>query len=249
MPETLTPSPAELSQEEQNEALLGQSELGVILTDAYRTAVNLDPRLADIKISPISDPQDHRYGYATPKWAVSNESGQHEIHVRLDDLDGTLAYYAKAMQDLPAGVDMIASRLGVEPQKVTPQLLYVQSILHEMGHLTEYMDNEGDPAALQHRVKAERAALPIGNVTAGALITPGTKAYEFVEASWDEIQAGLGVASRDDLVARQAREYRTMTSETIADGFATNVFVSNPQMYDQLMQPTVDAYRNFPMAA
>ena len=238
------------NQEEQYDAnyeKLRNSELGVIMAEAYQAATELDPRLEDIGVVSITDPDEKRIAFARPKWAA--ESGKHEIHVRLEDLDEALAIYEEAMNKAPDGKRVIAERLGVDPKDVTPQLLFVHSTLHEMGHLTEYMDFEDNPGDLKTRQRAEKMALPIGGATASQLIDPDSKVRKAVDAQWPQVQSSLQVGSMDELITMQAVAYRGMTSETIAGNFATDVFAMEPVMMDQLMRPTVEPYRNYPVAA
>ncbi len=237
----------EYSQDEQNETLLAQSELGVILQDAYREATNLDPRLRDMKIVPIEDPNEKSYGHATPKDV--SESGKHEIHIRLSDLDGALGHYTDAIRDYPISVDIISQRMHVDPSQVTPQLLYVQSILHEMGHVAEHMDYEDNMDALRLRNKQERTALPLGYHSLTKLMDPGSELRQQVDRHWDELSAKHGVDDIEGLARVQGEAYRNLTSENRADMFAADVFDINPQMVQQLSQPTVESYRDFPLVA
>lgn len=247
--ETINKVPVGIEQEDNdpNYEILRNSEVGVILAEAYVCAVNLDPRLEGIGIVPITDEDEKRHGYATPKWA--SESGNHEIHVRLDNLDETLDYYAKAMDASPDTMRIIAENMGIDVSMLTPQMMYVQSILHEMGHITEFMDYEDNPEELRNRTRQEKLALPLGNVTVGKLINEDSPVRQNVLENWDEVQTRTGAQSMDELITMTAVAYRGMTSETIADNFASDVFAVNPHMYDQLAQPTVDPYRNYPVAA
>lgn len=237
----------ELTQDQQNMDLLRSSELGVLLMDAYITATNLEPRLADVVLKPADDEGRGRFGKAIPSWA--SESGKHEFQIPLGDLDETLAMYADAMHKVPQGIAIIAERLHIDPSEVTPQLMYVQAKLHEMGHLTEYMDFEANPNDLKHRNKCEKMALPLANVSAGMLVDLESPVRQSVDANWESVSSKLGVGSIDELVSLQAREYRGMTSEAHADSFASDVFDANPQLISQLTNPNLDAYRNYPLAA
>lgn len=235
-------------QDEQNETLLDQSELGVILADAYRTATDLEPRLMNMKIVPIEDANEKAHGYAVAKDV--SESGEYEVHIRLNDLDEVLDYYSAAIGDFPASTEIINKRLRhVEPNKVTPQLLYVQSVLHEMGHVVEYMDHEDNMGGLRQRNKQERAALPLGYTSLTKLVDPTSELRQRVDQHWDELSSKHGVESVEELVGVQGEAYRNLTSETVADNFATDVFATNPQLYDQLTQQAVDKYRKLPQVS
>jgi hypothetical protein len=237
----------EFSQDEQNEALLRRSELGVVLAEAYREAANLDPRLGKVKVVPIDDPQEKSHAFAVA--SDVSASGQHEVHVRLDNLDEVLDKYAQAMRDFPVSIDVISKRMNVDPSSVTPQFLYVQSVLHEMGHVTEHMDYEDNMDDLRLRNKQERATLPLGYHSLTKLMDPSSELRQRVDRHWNELSTKHGVDDIEGLARVQGEAYRNLTSEHHADTFAADVFDTDPQLVQQLSQPSVGAYRNFPIAA
>jgi hypothetical protein len=228
-------------QQIQNEALLGQSEMGTLLLEGYHTALQLDPRLAEMKIVPIEG-ETHRVAFASPKWAKKNESGKHEVHIRLDNLDKTFEHIGSLMESIPSAYTIMSERSGLRPEQATPRVMYVHALFHEMGHVSrQYFDNESDPAAYQRKLKKDKVALPIGNATTSAIVTLGTPTRDFVDANWDQVQEQLGVETLDDLVHLQAVAYRNMPSEAEADSFAGDVFRANPALMDELLSPGVTA--------
>ena len=244
MTERLETTPAqEFSQEEHNQELLRNSELGVFMERAYVEAVKQDPRLADIEIQQM-DPSDTGIARAVPSWA--SETGKYQIMVRLDNLDQSLQRHQETLDKIPGARELLASKMGIEPDDVTPAALHVFSTLHEMGHLTEFMDYEGRPDELRLRNRREKAALPIGNATVSAIMTEGTPARELVESRWSEVQEKYDVNSIDELLELQHAAYRDMTSEKVADNFAADVFGVNPELVGALTSPNVvDEYRDY----
>lgn len=244
--ETRISAESAYDQQTLNEQLLSTSEIGPFMVDAYRSAVELDPRMSEIAIVPIEDPEDPRMGVARAKDANTNVTGKHEIHIRLNDLDGILAMYEARSKDHPEAIAMIAERIGVSPEEVTPQLLHVQTMLHEMGHLTEHMDDEeaGDPRRGMERRKKEMASLPLGAIAVGKLSNPNSAESQYFEANWQRHAQEQGDISRDDLIALQAMGYRNLTSERIADNFAADVFTINPELKTQMQFGNLDEYRS-----
>src|SRR4051812_36966168 len=84
--------------QDKNQELLRSSELGVLLDRAYIAALNYDPRLEEVAIVPMTDPEVPSHAFARPRWSKDNQTGHHEIHIRLDDLDGTLDFFEKTTQ-------------------------------------------------------------------------------------------------------------------------------------------------------
>lgn len=250
-------------QYEANEAVLGQSELGIILKDAYNAAVNQDPRLENIAVRSNADPQDPRPAYIVPSWGKNNQTGRHEIYLRLDDLDETLATFEKSMQHTPKSTAVVAESLGIPTEEVTPQLLFVYSALHEMGHALECMDYEAagkTPAEHLHDQRVERAKLPIGNLLASQLFSVDSPNRQYVEQHWDTARAMASqnysaftgqdesITSIEELTDATAHVHRKTKFEAAADQFAATVLQAEPLMVMQLTGD-ITRFRNYPQHA
>lgn len=257
------PTGHEYDQFEANEALLRNSELGIILTDAYIAAVNHDARLNDIAIVPIEAEGEHKHAFARPTWNTQNQSGRHEIHVRLDDLDGTLAMYEDTMRQTPENTAIIARSLGIPPSEVTPQLLFVQSILHEMGHTLEYMDYEAGgktPEDHKHDQRVERSKLPIGGLLVSQLLSENHPNKVSVEENWDAASQtaserygdyrneDIHIHTMQELIDATSDVYRHSRFESAADTFAADVLQWQPVMMTQLTGD-ITRFRNYPQNA
>lgn len=250
-----------LPQEEVNRELLRNSELGVILERAYIDAMNVDPRLSEIAVVPITDNEEQHHAFATPAWSEKNQTGKHEIHLRLDDLDGTLAFFGEAMK-IEKNTEKIAQTMGIRPGEVTPQLLYVQSMLHEMGHTLEFFDYQEQgktPDEHRHDHKAERNRLPIGGVLVSRLLKESSPTRQAVVDQWDaasksassrysnHVGEEVHISTMDELIYATADVYRDTKFEHAADNFAADVLQRQPVMMQQLTG-NIDAYRNYPIA-
>lgn len=231
----------------QNFELLEKAEMGVILRDAYKTALNLEPRLEKVEIVPFED-ESNRVAFARPSW--NPESGGHnQVHVRLTDLDGALQRTAKVLEDIPGARKLFGDLIGVDPKEVTPQLIHVFSIVHELGHTIEYMDNKADPTKLIERNKKEKEGLPIGRATVSQLLDTSSFARKYVEDNWHKVIQVVDVSSIEELVEKQHGAYRQTTSERKADEFGLDVFATNPQLVDQMVYGDLESYRHFQPAA
>lgn len=230
-----------------NFELLENAEMGAILRDAYKTAINLDPRLAQVEIVPFED-ASNRVAFARPSWKP--ESGGHnQVHVRLTDLDGALQRTAKILADIPGARRLFGDLIGVDSQEVNPQLIHVFSIMHEMGHALEYMDNEADPTKLAERITKEKNSLPIGGATVSKLLDKSSFERKYVEANWHRVTQVVDVHSMEELIEKQHGAYRKTTSERKADEFGLDVFAANPQLVDQMVHGDLESYRHFQRAA
>jgi hypothetical protein len=246
MSEYLPANTAEFDQEERNMALLRNSELGVVLEDAYIDAMNVDPRISEIAVVPITDPAEKRPAFARPAW----ETGRHEIHIRLDNLDDTLGIYKDVMQKSPGTVQEIAKTLDIQPTEVTPQLLFAQSILHEMGHTLEFFDYQEQGKTSEDHArdsKIEAAKRPLGGLVASRLLDPNSKQYQAIVNNWDAVSRKEGVNSPEELFDKTAVAHRHTKFEHDADRFAATVLQMQPGMMTQLTG-NIDRYRNYPQS-
>ncbi|HEX5447654.1 MAG TPA: hypothetical protein VFW90_00405 [Candidatus Saccharimonadales bacterium] len=233
-------------QEVKNLELLRNSELGQVLSRVYIEAMNLDPRLAEVEIIRLDD-ESPSLAQARPSWAT--ETGRHQVHLQLNNLEKALAKTKQSLDTVPGAREIFASKLGIEPEMMTPQMLYVFGVAHELGHITEYMDYEADPEALKERRKKERAALPIGNTTVSALMKVDSNARKYVEENWDDISKAFHITSFEELLNLQHSAYRSMSGERHADNFAESVFVGQPAIIDQMAAPSLEPYRHLPLVA
>jgi SAM-dependent methyltransferase len=235
----------ETAQQTKNREILRDSEMGETLEKAYLGAVELDGRLADIAVVLIKG-GEHRHAFARPMWSKENETGKHEIHISLEDLNGTLATFEEAMK-IKSNTEKIAKTLGVEPDEVTPELFYVQSMVHEMGHTLEYMDYQEagkTPEEHKHDQKEARNMLPIE----GQPVSNLKKNEEAVVDQWGAIaphaskrysahkHADLEITTFDELIDATADVYRDTPFEHAADKFAANVLAQQPELVAQLLK-------------
>lgn len=250
-------------QMEANEVILRQSELGSILADAYAAATNVDPRLADIAVVPIIDPATTSFAFARPAWGKSESTGKHEVHIRLDDLDATLALFKKSMTLAPKNNAIVAEILGIRPDEVTPQLTFVFSTLHEMGHTLEFMNYEDmgkTPEDYLRDYRVEKEKLPIGNLLASHLISDTHPNKQHVIENWESVRLTasrnysnyvgkpVDISSMGELVDATSHMYRESKFEAHADQFAAIVFQTQPTMLTNLMGD-ITRYRTYPQYA
>lgn len=250
-------------QSEANEAILAQSELGIILKDAYIAAANVDPRLNDIAIVPVTDPEDKRPASIKPSWDPNNQTGRHEIYIRLGNLDETLATFKQSMEHTPKNTAIVAESLGLRAEEVTPQLLFVYSTLHEMGHALECMDYEAagkTPAEHLHDQRVERAKLPIGNLLASQLLSEDSANRQYVERRWEEASQMASekyseftgeethISTIAELIDATSHVHRKTKFEAAADRFAATVLQMEPLMLTQLTGD-ITRFRNYPQHA
>lgn len=234
----------QLDQNTQNQEFLRRSEIGVLLTTAYLSAINHSPRLAETQFVELPADSKHTAG-ALPKWSEKNPTGNHVVLIRTQNIDGILKHYEEQLSLRPAVVEHAAALLHIEPDQVTPQLYYVFSMLHEMGHTDDYFDHEDIPEEFTRKIKTSEAGLPLGRVSTTELLDPASELHQKVSAD-RELFDRHGVATIDEFAALNLTAYRNMRHEKYADDFAADVLLNEPELMDQLMRDTIAPYRNHP---
>ena len=228
--------------DDKNREVLLSSDLSYLLTDAYNRALALEPRLANVEIVPL--PEDSvSVAVAVPAW--KSASGRHEVHLRLGDSDAILRKYSEVIESVPGARRLFADSLGLEEKDLTPQLLYVQSALHELGHTVEYMQYEQQPEELRARVKKEKSMMPLGSVAVSRLLDPSSPARQTVDAHFDELAHTHEIDSLDELIEKQHAAYRQTTSEHFADSFAADVIALSPSLRDNLISSDIQPFKNY----
>ena len=233
----------ESEQKAKNLEILRNSEMGETLEKAYLAAVEADGRLADIVVVPM-EAGDHRDAAARAAWTEGNQSGKHEIIINLHDIPASLAKFQERIDQIPINTEKIAQTLGIDPGEVTPQLMYVQSMIHEMGHTLEYMDYQEagkTPEDHRHDQQTERKRLPLERS-----VTALEKHKDYVLEHWGEAskQASdkysahkhteVSINNFDELTSATADVYRDTKFEHAADKFAAEVLAKQPEIVESL---------------
>ncbi len=236
-----------------NETLLRQTELGMLLADAYIVAISVDSRLTGIEIVPITEPEVTSFAFARPSWIKAGEAGRHEVHVRLSDSDNTLALFKKFIDHSPKAIAIVAEPLGIKPDEVTPELVYVHAAIHEMGHTLDYMDHEGmgktpEEYLRDHRIESERHH--IGKLVACHLVSNNHPYKTYIINNWkafrqyasikysDHVGIPVDISSMDELIDAVVHMHRGSKFETRADQFAAKVLQSHPEIVMRLVGGT-----------
>lgn len=240
MPENIT---APVSPK-HNMDILRQGEYGHALREVYKTAVTLDPRLEDVEFVPLPE-ESPSVARACPAWL--SESGKHQVHINLANVEDTLGKLTETIDAIPGARELFADQISVEPDQLTSEVLLLHAFSHELGHIREYIDYEDDPKALDRRMKTEKEALPIGQATVSTMMKEGSSANEYVKSKWTLISDHLGINTLGELYEMQHVSYRNMTSEKLADDFAAQVLTLNPVLVDQLTGPNRAEYRDLPL--
>lgn len=225
----------EQTQYNRNKELLENPECGSLLAEVYDAATAIDPRLKDVMIVPFDVEKNGVNGSAFALGADISKSGKHEVHVRTDNLYKTLKVIESTLDKVPGLRETISKRLKIEdPEDLSPMQVHAFVILHELGHITEFMDNEDTMQELRQRQKIEKDALPIGDIATYQIIDPSTSGVKYIRQRWKLYSELFEVDSIEELAQIRQDAYSRMTSEVIADDFATDVMNSEPILLEQL---------------
>lgn len=193
---------------ERNRALLESFEAGRDMVPAYEAALQADSRVSEVRITATTE----HYGKALR---------DNTVELRLGDLHEVEDAYATLLGQAPAVRVEIAEQLGIPEGEVTPRTARLQSMLHEFGHVLDYMERG---ASLVSRQRAEEMeTLPLGSIPASELLREDNPKRQELDRRYtpDEVAT---------LISQQAHAYRRITAESVADRFAAEVLRTNPDL-------------------
>jgi len=144
-----------------------------------------------------------------------------------------------------SSIVMNAEMLGIDFEDMTPQLLQLFIIAHELGHIKDFRVNfEGDPDLKDWEAVEEMAyqrdavlgMLPVPNLSPTHLAREleGLK-FKDVIVKFPDLEKYSGfknLKTTGDLLVAQEREYRLSAPESYADRFATEFLRSHADQLD-----------------
>lgn len=163
-----------------------------------------------------------------------------------------------------SSVAINAEMLGIDPSKMSPELLQIFIITHELGHIRDYQVNfSSDPNLEGWKAVDEMAyqresvltMLPIRNINPTDLARElaGVENLQEVLDRFSEVKEYPrfeDIKSVDDVLFAQEREYRLSAPEAYADEFAVNFIKrhSSKLNISELFAEN-DNIRSYPLAA
>ena len=219
---------------EQNiEILKAQGENGDNLAGWYLRAVEKYPELKEVLI--LQRPEGKIGAFSRSKFSKKNASGRHEIF--LDLTAGSEQRYMEDFSHRQESIRLIAERLRIQTEALSPRTFQVWILLHELGHALDHIHTN---MTGKEKIKAradEMKTLPIGNGRIEDLRKPEVKEELMKKPNILEVLSekyrsvitdfrGGKVNDYEDLIRLQEREYKSLPSEVYADDFATSIMLS-----------------------
>lgn len=219
---------------EQNiEILKAQGENGDNLAGWYLKAIEKYPELKEVLI--VQRPDGKVGAFSRSKFSKKNTSGRHEIF--LDLTPGSEIRYMHDFNHRQESLRLIAERLRIKPEALSPRIFQVWILLHELGHALDHI-HTSLPGDKKIKARAnEMKTLPIGNGRIEDLRRPEVKAellkhenlFEDLTKKYKSVirdfEGGI-IDDYDDVIRLQEREYKSLPTEVYADDFATSIMLS-----------------------
>ena len=123
----------------------------------------------------------------------------------------------------------------MDETNITPELRAVTVFLHELGHVSEFMDYEDNPEEYKKRQAEDSAALPFPRVHPAKLAHGEPSSVAAAQSVIDQDPAGFesryGHIDPSEYGALQYAGYASMRNEEFADNFASKILLSNPMLH------------------
>ncbi len=191
-----------------------------------------------------------RVDYVTPEDEPGTGGYLELVEIRKDVFVPTIfvmpgqdGHMKNLMKSRRSSAEIAANMLGIAFEKMTPRLLGLFIMAHELGHVTDYIRNyelnsdyKGAEAAEEWRIHYDLnlLALPVSGLDPSGLrqeINNFRNLDEFL-IKFPDTKRGIDpekVKSLDDLLHEQEIAYRSMPYENYADNFAVNFLKRNAQ--------------------
>ena len=219
---------------EQNiDILKSQGENGENLVAWYLKVIDKYPELKEVLI--LQRPEGKIGAFSRSKFSKKNESGRHEIF--LDLTPGSELRYMQDFTHRQESLRLIAERLRIPKESLTPRLFQVWILLHELGHALDHIHTKLTGEKKIEARTQEMKTLPIGSGRIEDLRRPEVKAellkhenlFEDLTKKYKSVirdfEGGI-IDDYDDVIRLQEREYKSLPSEVYADDFATSILLS-----------------------
>ena len=205
------------------QVLESAGEVGKIFARAYEAAAGNFPELRDVDII-LGDPEREPVlkktgGFARHQSQTFRQRPSVTVNARLG-----IEHYRNLMKERRVSAQISAEKAGIDPDKVTPEILAAFIFLHELGHARHYLiEPDGDKYREQRKIEME--ALPFGNWNPGRLalaLDAGGKLDTWYTTN-EKILSQKGYPTRESIVEAQERAYHSINTEDIPDQFASKV--------------------------
>lgn len=209
----------------ENLAKLSMSEVGQHLTPAYLTVIDAEPRFEATLLIPYEgdDIPELVDAGAAARPPHRSESARPEVAIET----GGWRAWDRLLRQRRAGIPEIARALGMEPEDIGPREYVRFALLHEFGHVRNYIDKDFDPEMIDDEREAGLNTLPAPGVMPSQLSKWGRehpiKAWLYARGNRHRL-GDMGVHSFKDLLAAQEVAYRHIPDEAYADRYAADIF-------------------------
>ncbi|MAG11973.1 MAG: hypothetical protein CMI52_04185 [Parcubacteria group bacterium] len=206
------------------ESLRGRGELGSVLADSYEFALAEFLEVAGVDViaaGPDAYPKLGKIG-GFVRHQSRSETGRPMVVM---NVDSGLEHFDGLMREYTSSISLCAERIGVSFEDMTPSSLAAFIFLHEMGHAYDYLENVPDGEVKRKKRFDEMATLPLPGWApsrARHAFVPGGQLALWFEANKDAL-AQQGYDSPEVMLDAQARAYRDLPSEVVADEFAVGI--------------------------
>jgi hypothetical protein len=225
IPEAQSPLDSE-SAEQNIEALRARGEVGELFSELYKAAIEVEPRLMDIKIWALgSETPDFgflKYTGGSARHKDLSESGKYELIINTDD---GIEHYERLLAVRRTSAEICAEKSGIEKNTITPVQLASFIFLHELGHIVDFIKNAPDKATHSERRKRDMDMLPIPGFNP-AQLAQSLETSEGKKWFFDNLKAlkkNFGVRSFHELLKLQETVYHSVETEDIPDQFAARI--------------------------
>lgn len=198
--------------------------------------VRVNPFLANVKIVFISHDTEPNTGGTFDIVKVD----EHALAPIISIVENNKEHMERVLRERRSSIELVARKLGIPFEKMTPELLRIFIISHELGHASDYIKNyqlnpnygsvEGAVEDWNVHYEATISSLPVSDLDPSQLkdrLNKYSSIKEFI-ADFPETRIDTQkITSLGQLLHEQEVAYRNSPYEKYADDFAANFLKNN----------------------
>lgn len=210
--------------QENIDKLRRAGEVGQYLVPTYLAGLAADPRLVGTVVVPYtaSDIPELALTVGQARTPLHANSERPEVLINT----GGWKAYDKLLKERESTIQQIAHKLGIAPAEIDGPLFASFGLLHELGHIRDFISKDFDQAAIDAAINRDMDSLPIKGVNPSLLMQWTRKhpirAYKYFKAHEAELNE-QGIYSMKQAIFVQDAAYRLIPTEAVADQFAVDV--------------------------
>lgn len=196
------------------------------LLEVYSCAIKCDPRLSEVVIVPVKLDEKGKINPFSAHRPWKTKSGKAEVHILFGDSKSIEQIAINIFTENPEFEQQFRSWTFLKNnEEISPQLARAFTLLHELGHVSDFYDNITDHESFDKQATILKDNLPLGYLSTPRIL----QKYNSGDTEFQrKVQYYYGTIENAVVKYRQVKHQ--LSFEKKADEFAQDVLQRNPSI-------------------